>query len=400
MVSIIRTIVIAGTILSLISSAAVAAPALYAVGDIHGDYPKLTQILTSAGLIDKNGKWTGGDATLVQTGDFLDRGPDIIPVMDLLMNLQREAPKSGGNVIVLLGNHEMMNIMGDLRYVTNETFAKFADKNSFKELEQSYRRYLEITNRLLRRSGQPEVPDTLQGKAEWLEIHPLGYLEYREAFGPKKKYGKWLRKLPAVAEEQGIIFAHGGLHPNIVDLDLDQLNQRIVKERTTYDVIHDYLIGNRIIEKSFTLAEAVQAVRMEQAYLASSVGITLPQDSDSNWQQALAEPMRQHTRIFEAFLDMGNWMSVHPQGPLWLRDYSVWDGEEGISQISQILKRYNADYFVVGHTISDADNITQRLDGKVFLIDTLKPSILRFQDGRFSSTVLPALDSSKASSHD
>lgn len=400
MLSIIRTIVLAGSVMTLASSAALAGPAVYAVGDIHGDYAKLAQILTSSGLIDKKGHWTGGDSILVQTGDFLDRGPDIIPVMDLLINLQREAPKSGGQVIVLLGNHEMMNITGDLRYVTKETFARFADKNSSKDLDRAYRRYLEITNRQLRKAGQPEVPDTLQVKAEWMEIHPLGYLEYREAMGPKKKYGKWLRQLPAVAEEQGIIFAHGGLHPNITDLELDQLNERILKERSTYDIIHEYLIDNWIIDKSFTMAEAVQAVRMEQTYLASSVGTTLPQDSDSNWQQSLAEPMRRNAKVFEAFLDMGNWMSVHPQGPLWLRDYSTWEGEEGIAQISDILKRYKAHYFVVGHTISDTDKITQRLEGKVFLIDTLKPSILRYQDGRFSSTVLPALDSSRASSHD
>ena len=86
-----------------------------AIGDVHGDFDDFATILQRAGLIDAQHHWTGDQTTLVQVGDLLDRGPKPREVMDLLISLEKEAPKAGGRVVSLLGNHEMMNIMGDLR---------------------------------------------------------------------------------------------------------------------------------------------------------------------------------------------------------------------------------------------------------------------------------------------
>src|SRR6266508_4386771 len=59
-----------------------------AIGDIHGDFDAFVGILQRTGLVDPSNRWSGGNATLVQTGDFLDRGPKARAVMDLLMSLQ------------------------------------------------------------------------------------------------------------------------------------------------------------------------------------------------------------------------------------------------------------------------------------------------------------------------
>src|SRR6476619_2557951 len=96
-----------------------------AVGDVHGDYTRFVAVLRSAGLIDEKGRWTGGKAHLVQTGDVLDRGADSRKVMDLLMSLEKQAAKAGGHVHALIGNHEARNLYGDLRYTTAEEFAAF-----------------------------------------------------------------------------------------------------------------------------------------------------------------------------------------------------------------------------------------------------------------------------------
>src|SRR4029079_6051654 len=84
-------------------------------------------ILQRAQLIDPSKRWSGGHATLVQTGDFLDRGPKALWGMDLLVSLQKDASRQGWRVIVLMGNHEAMNIFGDLRYVTNNDYISFED---------------------------------------------------------------------------------------------------------------------------------------------------------------------------------------------------------------------------------------------------------------------------------
>ena len=66
-----------------------------AVGDIHGDFDAFVSILREAGLVDPAHRWIGGAATLVQTGDFTDRGPDVRAVMDLLMTLEAQAESAG-----------------------------------------------------------------------------------------------------------------------------------------------------------------------------------------------------------------------------------------------------------------------------------------------------------------
>jgi len=89
-----------------------------AVGDLHGDYQATRDVLYAAKLIDDNAHWIGGNATLVQTGDVLDRGDGESQILTLLAQLHDEAPKAGGQVVQLLGNHELMNAAHDFRYVT------------------------------------------------------------------------------------------------------------------------------------------------------------------------------------------------------------------------------------------------------------------------------------------
>ena len=117
---------------------------LVAIGDVHGDFDDFVAILQHIGLIDKQNHWAGGKTTFVQTGDLLDRGPKPREVMDLMMALEKEAGQAGGRVVGLLGNHEMMNIMGDLRYVTPANYASFADGNSEKRQKSAYQRVREM----------------------------------------------------------------------------------------------------------------------------------------------------------------------------------------------------------------------------------------------------------------
>ncbi|MCK5326784.1 MAG: metallophosphoesterase, partial [Woeseiaceae bacterium] len=108
---------------------------IVAVSDIHGAYDALVATLQEAEVIDKRLAWSGGKTHLVITGDVLDRGPDSRRVMDLMIRLEHEAPLAGGRVHQLLGNHEVMNLIGDLRYVADEEYAAFLDFESVEERE-------------------------------------------------------------------------------------------------------------------------------------------------------------------------------------------------------------------------------------------------------------------------
>ncbi len=84
---------------------------LIAVGDVHGQFEGLVKILRRSGLIDAAHHWCGGPSRLVQIGDILDRGPSSLKVDNLLDKLQAEAEVAGGEVIRLVGNHELEIIM-------------------------------------------------------------------------------------------------------------------------------------------------------------------------------------------------------------------------------------------------------------------------------------------------
>jgi len=349
-----------------------------AIGDVHGDFDDFVSILQRAGLIDVQHHWTGDQTTLVQVGDLLDRGPKPREVMDLVMSLEKEAPKAGGRVVSLLGNHEMMNIMGDLRYVTAENYAAYADSNSVDRQKSAYQEYVKWRNghaQLLAELPQPmEITE-----AEWMARHPLGFVEQREALGPNGSYGKWLREHSAVAKIGDEIFLHGGIHPNLAHLKLDTINSHIRDEIKAFDSAKQGLVDQKVILPFFTLQEITAAV---QAELTAERKSLVPSD-------------QQRQARLVGFLGYGDWLSVRVDGPLWFRGYDQWSEEEGAAQIGKVLESYNAKRIVVGHTVQKGGRMRNRFGNRVFLIDTGmlssyypggRPSALEIQgDAKFTA---------------
>lgn len=103
-----------------------AQPKVVAIGDLHGDVVRGISAFTLAGLADPAGHWVGGTTWLVQTGDVLDRGPNGKTMFAWMAQIEREAEAAGGKAIFLNGNHEVMNLHGDWRYVADQ--AEFADE--------------------------------------------------------------------------------------------------------------------------------------------------------------------------------------------------------------------------------------------------------------------------------
>src|SRR5580700_9079752 len=236
--------------------------AVVAIGDVHGDFDDFVAILQRVGLIDAQQHWTGGKATLVQVGDLLDRGPKPRDVMDLLMTLEKEAPQAGGQVVSLLGNHEVMNIMGDLRYVTPVNFASFADSNSEERQKAAYQAYVKWRSSHMALFAELAQPMELT-EGEWMARHPAGYVEQRDAYTPNGIYGKWLREHSALADIGGVIFLHGGISPNVAKMKLDGINARIRDEIKQFDSAKQFLQEADIILPFFNLEEIRGAVLAE-----------------------------------------------------------------------------------------------------------------------------------------
>ncbi len=339
-----------------------------AIADVHNAFDNFVAILLRTGLIDKQNHWAGGKTTFVQVGDLLDRGPKPSEVMDLMMALEKEAPQAGGRVVSLLGNHEVMNIMGDLRYVAPANYASFADRKSEERQKAAYEEYLKW--RGSHASLIAELPQPMElTEAEWMARHPAGFVEQREAFGPKGEYGEWLRGHDAVAEIDGVIFLHGGIHPDLANVKLDAMNKRIHEEIKAFDASKQYLQNENLILPFFNLQEINSVLHAEVvAELKSRVPAT-------DERQA---------KILE-FLRHEDWFSVRVNGPLWFRGYDQWSDEEGAPQVSKLLERYKATHLVVGHTVQKGGRIRPRFGNKVFLIDTGMLSSYYYPDGKASA---------------
>lgn len=198
---------------------------IVAIGDIHGDYDRLVDLLRTANLIDKQNAWAGGATHLVLDGDMVDRGPATRKVLDLLMALQAQAPGAGGAVHPLLGNHEAMDIIGDLRYVSKEDWESYRSSDSKKLLEEAAKSALEELNA----SGTPP-PNAEAFLQDFKSKRPLGWVEQRLLFGFSGKYGKWLRQQNAIIKINDSIFMHAGISPKYAASTRDEINRRVREE--------------------------------------------------------------------------------------------------------------------------------------------------------------------------
>ena len=132
------------------------------------------------------------------------------------MHLETEAAEAGGEVIVVLGNHETMSLMANLRHTTLELLARSAWSDSTSRREAAYNDYLALTADRADALG-PLAPEPLSRDA-WLDAHPPGFLKYLDAFGPDGLYGRWLRSKAFVVRVGDSIFLHGGLHTTVCRL--------------------------------------------------------------------------------------------------------------------------------------------------------------------------------------
>lgn len=377
----------AALLLICASAAAIAAqPArIVAIGDIHGSLDGFVTILQRAGLIDAQRRWTGGAATLVQTGDYMDRGAGVRAVLDLLMALERQAPASGGRVVTLLGNHEVMNLVGETRDATPEIFAAWADSSSDSRREDAWRQYESLARRRLR--DRPDAPDVYRRTREaWLAVHPPGLLEYRDALGPHGRYGRWLRGKDVIARVGSTAFMHAGVNPATSEARPEDVNEQVRQEIARFDAYVKMLVDRRLALPFFSLQDVLEVTAFElktaSAYLeAQKEGRSAPAPALDG--RGLREAI--------AVLDIGSWAILAPEGPMWFRGYATWE-DSAEPLLTPLLARWRVDRLVTGHT-PQLTGIRARFHDRLFLIDTGmlasvykgRPSALEIVDRRVTA---------------
>lgn len=313
---------------------------IVAVSDIHGAYGALVETLQHADVIDDRLAWSGGKTHFVITGDLLDRGPDSRRVMDLIMRLEHEATLAGGRVHQLLGNHEVMNLIGDLRYVSDEEYAAFLDMESGEERERWYRRF---------RVTHPADSDETAIRWEFDQKAPPGYFGHRRAFRQDGIYGKWLLAKPIMIVINDNVFTHGGVPPYVAEHGLTGVNGALKKDLhdyvTTRTSLNDAAVMNpidRFKESSSMLIEKMESGQVADEFMA----------------------------LTQSIVDLSESPLHRPAGPTWYRGTATCNRLIEGDALNVALSKLGAKRVVIGHTSTITRQVQQRMDGRIIEIDT------------------------------
>lgn len=302
-------------------------PKIIAMGDMHGDYNAYESLMHEANLMDADGNWSGGKTIFVQTGDIPDRGPDTRKIIESLQRLEKQAPQSGGKVIPLVGNHEAMNMIGDLRYVHPGEYAAFADDNSAATRDTYYTSNQSAIERKYRKKKPEATSATV--KEKWHKNTPLGKKEHRDVWNPNGYIGKWVAGNQVVVKVQNYLFAHGGFSNEYTQYTLDEMNAA----------------GRKTLLAQNTDRSSI---------LRDNVG-----------------PL---------------WYRGNVRGRKTLPSEAPFSKDE---EVTGVLKTYDATHIIIGHTRNE-EGIRVSSNGRVFQIDTGAsaayggvPSFLRIENGDF-----------------
>lgn len=308
-----------------------------AFADVHGAYTELTALLQSQGIVDGDLHWSAGKTHLVSLGDLLDRGDDSRKVMDLLMRLQTEAAAAGGQVHVVVGNHEAMNVLGDLRYVVRGEYAAYINDEDPATREARRKEFLS------RQAGRTE--------ADFDQLFPPGYFGQRRMLGPDGKYGEWLLAQPAAIVVNDTVYMHGGPSLALGDRSIAEL------DRDYAAAVSAYLSAEAPLgEAGLLVFEDPYAKRAQNAQ--ARLDALPPGEAKS----ALAPKVAR-------FVQADDDPMIGPNGPNWYRGGALCNECAEADVLRPFLRRTGVKRVVVGHTVARNGTAVSRFDGAFVKLD-------------------------------
>jgi hypothetical protein len=319
------------------------APAgVVAFGDVHGAHAALVDTLRAAGVVDAQQRWIAGERHLVSVGDLVDRGADSRRVLDLLMRLEGEAAAAGGRVHVLMGNHELMNLLGELRDLAPGEIAAFAVDETEAQRSAAFAGWL---------SRQPAGTDATAARAAFDARFPPGWFARRAAFAPQGRYGAWLLARPLAVAVGDTVFVHGGISSTFADWPLDRLNRTFAERlvRQLDDIAALEAAGWIAFEQTGESRPEVLAARIA----------SLPADADP----ALAEAARRVVAWEREALP-------GIRGPMWYRGLALCRPVLEQDVVDAAVARHGVARIAMGHTVAPRLHPTLRLDGRALQLDT------------------------------
>jgi hypothetical protein len=331
-----------------------------AVADIHGAHGAFQRILQRAGVVDNDLAWTGGRTHLVIVGDVLDRGADSRLALDLIRELEVEAAAAGGRVHMVLGNHEIMNMTGDLRYVAAGEYAAFAAEEPMEVREAEFARIVDALD-------EPEA--IAAARQQFDTDYPPGFFAHREAFSATGQYGRWLLEKPVLLVINDMAFVHAGLAGAVIG-NAGSLNARMRAELDEFLTAYENLVAAAVISRAETLYDL--PARVAELLEAAEAG-----------NDSLPGGLRNDAAKLQ---DLGSLSFLSPDGLVWYRGNVACNRLTEQDRLAAALGQIGAAQLVIGHTPTRGAVVLSRMDELLLRIDT--GMLSEYYGGRASALVV------------
>jgi hypothetical protein len=317
-----------------------------AIADIHGAYAAFESLLIETELVDSDLNWIGAAANLVIVGDVLDRGAGSRRAMELIQRLENQAEIAGGRALLVLGNHEIMNLVGDLRYVSADEFGAYVDMEDEADREAAFLRFRALP-------GRTDADESTL-RNQFNKSFPPGFFGHRAAFSKKGMFGRWLLGKPVIVVIDDSAFAHAGIAARLSEVSLEEIN------RSAGETLNSYVT---VMEKLFTASALFpedsfyEQPRNSDNYLVDqrAAGFTVPDD--------VVKAASRLAELHVAPLFSGD--SV-----IWYRGNTSCSPAIERSRLEVALETLGVARIIVGHTPTLERRVLSRFDGQVIRADT------------------------------
>jgi len=314
-----------------------------AFADVHGAYEDWIAMLKELNIIDEQLNWSAGTTRLVSLGDLIDRGPGSRAVVELLMKLEGQAARAGGAVHLVLGNHEVMVMTGDLRYVSPAEFAAFADDESRADRDSLYAEY---------RRFNPGGEDA-EVRSSFDMQYPPGFVALRKAYSRDGALGNWLSRQPFIIRVNDKVYMHGGIASSVSEKSIAEINKQIQGELRDYLDSIDALQGAGVMPLHVGYFDRLGFLNARaEEFAASNPGVR------ADW----FDPLQ---KVFDA----QQYFVFSDDSPNWYRGTAVCHPYSESFNTERFLKRAGAKQLVMGHQPTRG-KVRERMDGLAIRLDT------------------------------
>lgn len=317
-----------------------------AFGDVHGAFEDWRALLAELDIIDSKDNWSGGNTHLVSLGDLIDRGPGSRQVVELLMKLDEQAEAAGGAVHLALGNHEVMVMSGDLRYVSRAEYAAFASDESQAERDSLFAEFLRF-NPISTESAEAAAREKFDNR------YPPGFIALRKAFSMQGNVGRWLIQQPLVLKVNDKVYMHGGIANSVSEDSIDTINSRAKTE------LKDFL----------TATEALRAAGVMPWYVDYNDRLSFLNARAEEYKAANPTTAADWFEALKKSFEAQEYFVFSEESPNWYRGTAVCHPFAESFNTERFLKRAGAKQLVMGHTPTRGD-VMVRMDGLAIRLDT------------------------------